>query len=148
MPQDSRLQFSLRSLFVVTALCAMFFSALRTFGLAPLVAFLWAAGMYLVVVLSVISLRRSISRAMTTDPKSPQRVVSVPSDMHAAPIVAALRGAGIRANAVGSYTSGFGAVAPGEVHVVVAQVDIGEARHVLSRIQACEENVALDSEKR
>jgi hypothetical protein len=61
--------------------------------------------------------------------------------MDAALIVEALARNGIRATAMGGYTSGFRAEAPGEVHIVVAQQDVVRASQVLSEIRSKEEPV-------
>jgi len=54
--------------------------------------------------------------------------------VEAAAIVTALAEHGIEAFAVGGYTSGFRAEAPGEVRVVVKHVDADRARQTLAEI--------------
>jgi len=72
---------------------------------------------------------------MASDPMSPEVLVSVPDEMEAAAIVVALAERGIRARAVGGYTSGFRAEAPGDVKVVVGRADLARAEEVLAEIR-------------
>jgi len=141
MPEKARFQFSLRSLLVVTTLCAVFFATLRTLGVAHSVTFLTFGTICLLLVLVMRFMRGTVIRARSIDPLSLHRIASFPSDFDAALVVEALNQAGIRASAVGGYTSGFRAEAPGEVHVVVAQRDAGRARQVLSEMRTNEEEV-------
>jgi len=69
----------------------------------------------------------------------------VPSEMEAAAIVDALAEHGIRARAVGGYTSGFRAEAPGDVKVVVGRADMARAEEVLAEIRS--EPVEVDWSK-
>jgi hypothetical protein len=71
---------------------------------------------------------------MTPDPNRPEPLLSVCSDVEAAAIVTALAEHGIEAFAVGGYTSGFRAEAPGEVRVLVKHVDADRARQTLAEI--------------
>jgi len=73
---------------------------------------------------------------MVADPMSPEVLVSVPDEMEAAAIVDALAEHGIRARAVGGYTSGFRAEAPGDVKVVVGRADMARAEEVLAEIRS------------
>jgi hypothetical protein len=73
---------------------------------------------------------------MTTDRTSPRVLVSVPSEMEAAAVVQALGDRGILARTSGGWTSGFSAMAPGEVSVVVAEADLGRAQEALAEIRA------------
>lgn len=73
---------------------------------------------------------------MAGDAMSPEVLVSVPSEMEAAAIVDALAEHGIRARAVGGYTSGFRAEAPGDVKVVVGRADLARARELLAEIRS------------
>jgi hypothetical protein len=72
---------------------------------------------------------------MTTDPNNPEVLVSVPSDVEAAAIVAALAERGVQASATGGYTAGFRAEAPGQVNVVVRCADLDHARVTLAEIE-------------
>ncbi|OHB81503.1 MAG: hypothetical protein A2W31_14160 [Planctomycetes bacterium RBG_16_64_10] len=83
-------------------------------------------------------MRRGVLRTTAADPQSPRRIASVPNEIDAAVLVEALAAAGIRATAVGGYTSGFRAEAPGEVHIVVAQCDAVRAAQRLAEIPAAE----------
>ncbi len=68
---------------------------------------------------------------MTAVPVNPEALVSVPSEIEAAFIVNTLAEHGIRASAVGGYTSGFKAEAPGQVTVLVSAADLDRARQLL-----------------
>ena len=72
---------------------------------------------------------------MDTDPISLQVVTSLTNEMEATVIVNALADHGIRAEAVGGFTAGFKAEAPGEVSVVVGQADAARARKALAEIR-------------
>ncbi len=63
-------------------------------------------------------------------------IASLRHELEAAPIVAALDAEGIRAEAVGAYTAGFRAEAPGEVQVVVRGTDAERARAVLAELRS------------
>ena len=69
---------------------------------------------------------------MTTDPNNPEVLTSVPSDLEAAAIVAALAARGVEASTTGGYTAGFRAEAPGNVNVIVRQEDLHRARQALA----------------
>ena len=68
---------------------------------------------------------------MTEDPNTPVVAISVPNDIEAAAIVAALGRNGIEAMATGEFTAGFRAEAPGAVQVMVKQADLEQARSLL-----------------
>ncbi len=72
---------------------------------------------------------------MTTDPNNPEVLVSVPSDVEAAAIVAALAERGVQASTTGGYTAGFRAEAPGQVSVVVRYADLDQAQLTLAEIK-------------
>lgn len=69
---------------------------------------------------------------MTTDPDNPEELISVPSEIEAAAIVAMLTEQGIRASTTGGYTAGFRAEAPGQVNVVVRHADVEQAKLALA----------------
>jgi len=69
---------------------------------------------------------------MTADPMRLETLAWLANEFEAALIVNALEEQGIRAAAVGDYTSGFRAEAPGGVRVVVARGDLVRAREVLA----------------
>lgn len=73
------------------------------------------------------------------------RLTSVPSDMEASVIVAALSEEGIDATATGGYTAGFKAEAPGVVDVMVAEMDLPVAKNTLAKLM--EENAEIDWSK-
>jgi hypothetical protein len=72
---------------------------------------------------------------MSVDPMKPEILVSVPSDVEAAAIVAGLDAHGIRAISAGEYTAGFRAETPGMVDVIVRSEDLASARQVLTQLQ-------------
>ena len=65
-------------------------------------------------------------------------LVSVPTELEASVIVSLLEDHGIKAKAVGGYTSGFKAEAPGLVDVVVMNDDLEQASAVLRGIEEAE----------
>ncbi len=68
-------------------------------------------------------------------------LTTVPDEIEAAMIVAALEAEGIRAVHNGGYISGFKAEAPGEVRVLVQRAEQSQALAALQRIRAGEEPV-------
>ena len=72
---------------------------------------------------------------MTTDPNNPEVLTSVSSDVEAAAIVNALAERGIKASAVGGYTSGFRAEAPGDIRVVVRRANLDAATQALAELE-------------
>lgn len=58
-------------------------------------------------------------------------VVSVPNELEAGVVVAALEENGIPASMSGVYTAGFRAEAPGQVQVLVAEEDAERARQII-----------------
>ncbi len=69
-------------------------------------------------------------------------LASVPKEADAAPIVAALKSAGISATMTGGFTAGFIAEAPGEIAIKVFSVDEKAARKVMEKFDL--ENDAID----
>ncbi|MEM8865986.1 MAG: hypothetical protein AAGF31_10630 [Planctomycetota bacterium] len=82
---------------------------------------------------------------MENQPEHIRRLTSVPSDMEASVIVAALHRAGITATATGGFTAGFKAEAPGWVQVMVAEADLPVAKNTLAKLM--EENAEIDWSK-
>ena len=72
---------------------------------------------------------------MLSDPQNPRLHVYATNDVEAAAIVGALNHLGVTAIAVGGYTSGFQAEAPGDVQVLVSEADFDRARRILLEIQ-------------
>ncbi len=79
---------------------------------------------------------------MTADPMRLETLAWLGNELEAALIVNALEEQGIRATAVGGYTSGFRAEAPGGVRVVVAQGDLSRAREVLAEVRRDQAEIA------
>ena len=67
---------------------------------------------------------------------------SMPTEMEAGVIVAALEQGGIQATMTGTYTAGFRAEAPGWVKVLVAEDDLLQARTILRDV--VRENMDVD----
>ena len=82
---------------------------------------------------------------MNEDPQNPVELTSVPNEIEAAAVVAALRSWGIEAVTTGSFTAGFRAEAPGVVHVLVKQEDFDRAQEAFAAIEAEEEPVDWSS---
>ena len=72
---------------------------------------------------------------MPSDPERPIVLVSVPNEIEAAAILGALGDVGIEGHAVGGYTAGFRAEAPGMVQIVVKQADFERARETLEALR-------------
>jgi hypothetical protein len=72
---------------------------------------------------------------MSTDPSELVVLVSVPNEIEAAAVAAALEQNGIQTIIAGGYTSGFKAEAPGDVNVLVKQSDADRAKQALREIR-------------
>lgn len=72
---------------------------------------------------------------MTDDPNRLVVVASVPTEEEAAVIVAALETRGVQAGFSGALTAGFRAEAPGDVHIMVREVDAVRAREILDQLE-------------
>ncbi len=110
---------------------AAWLGALGVLGVDSVLGFLGFA--ILCVVLGIVwcLLRQNVVEAGSADASSPRTLASFTNEVEAAVAVGALEDAGIHAMAVGGYTSGFRAEAPGEVRVVVALGDVARAQEVL-----------------
>ena len=73
---------------------------------------------------------------MSIDPESVEPLTTVATEFEAAAIVSALEAEGIRARAVGGFTAGFRAEAPGGVTVVVSEHDLDRANAVLEELRS------------
>jgi hypothetical protein len=82
---------------------------------------------------------------MDSDAENLQTLTVVTNDFEASAIVSALEAEGIRARAVGGYTAGFRAEAPGGVSVIVAEADLDRAKVVLKDLR--EHGAGVDWEK-
>jgi hypothetical protein len=71
---------------------------------------------------------------MDLDAENLLTLTTVTNDFEASAIVSALEAEGIRARAVGGYTAGFRAEAPGGVSVIVAEPDLARAKQVLDEL--------------
>lgn len=76
---------------------------------------------------------------MTVDPNNPEILTSVTSDIEAAAIVAALASQGIEASTTGSFTAGFRAEAPGDIHVIVRQQDLVRALQIFNHLKEADD---------
>lgn len=73
---------------------------------------------------------------MPDDPNCPMVLTTVPTEVQAEMIVAALAGRGVEARTEGGLTGGFRAEAPGRVQVIVRQADLEQAQNALRAIEA------------
>lgn len=78
---------------------------------------------------------------MSNDSEDLLVLISVPTEIEAASIVAALDQDNIRAIATGGLTAGFRAEAPGEVQVLVKRADAERAQHTLRDIRSDENQI-------
>jgi len=74
------------------------------------------------------------STQMHDPEKSPETLLSVPSEHEAAMIVSALAAHEVDATTSGEFTAGFRAEAPGQVNILVRRCDLERARQVLSEL--------------
>ena len=72
---------------------------------------------------------------MDSDADDLKTLTTVTNDFEASAIVSALEAEDIRARAVGGYTAGFRAEAPGSVSVIVAEADLERAKKVLDELR-------------
>ena len=133
------------SISVIVGASAAVGSLLAHWGIA--FWFLWAAVIaclmvYLFIRLFLTSAAWLSGGYAKSDPLSPQRLTSFASEFQAEALVEALAAEDIRAMAVGGYTAGFRAEAPGEVQVVVAGQDLPRAMEVLEKFEADAEPTA------
>jgi hypothetical protein len=82
---------------------------------------------------------------MTTDPESPEVLLRLYDEIEAATVVGALAEDDVKAFAVGGYTSGFKAEAPGAIDVMVRHVDIDRANRALAEIRDAEREIDWSS---
>ena len=73
---------------------------------------------------------------MPEDANIPVPLTSLPDDMLASAVVAALQNGGVEAVATGGFTAGFRAEAPGDVQIMVKQQDQERAQALLDAFQA------------
>ncbi len=69
-------------------------------------------------------------------------LIRVPSEIEAAPLVAALELENIQATMTGGFTAGFIAEAPGDVQIKVFESDLARAKLTLEKFQT--ENNRID----
>jgi membrane protease YdiL (CAAX protease family) len=72
---------------------------------------------------------------MPEKPNTLEVLVRVPTEAEASLIVQSLADQGISAKAIGGYTSGFKADAPGDVSVVVKCCELAHAAHILAAVR-------------
>lgn len=82
---------------------------------------------------------------MDNPPEHIAQLTTVPTDMEASVITAALEEAGIKCTATGGYTAGFKAEAPGWVAINVAEADLPVAKNTLAKLM--QENAEIDWSK-
>ena len=72
---------------------------------------------------------------MTADPTNLEVLASTANQIEATAIINALADRGIRATAVGAWTSQFQASAPGDVKIMVARADFFRAAEALVEVR-------------
>ncbi len=72
---------------------------------------------------------------MNLDDENLSVLTTVPGEFEASAIVSALEAEGIRAQAVGGFTAGFKAEAPGGASVMVLEADLVRAKQILADLQ-------------
>ena len=75
-------------------------------------------------------------------PEELTSLVHVPTEAEAAPIVDALKAAGISATMTGGFTAGFIAEAPGDISIQIFKRDEAAASEILKDFKA--DNAAID----
>ena len=80
-----------------------------------------------------------------SDHDSPVRLVSVRNEIEAGAVVNALAEYGLKALAVGDYTAGFKAEAPGLVSVLVKRTDLARAQEFLAQMREQETEIDWSS---
>ena len=71
----------------------------------------------------------------------PVKLTSVSTEIEAGSLITALAALGVTANAVGGYTAGFRAEAPGQVEIWVRRQDLDLAQKAMVEISAEDDNV-------
>ncbi|TWT32255.1 hypothetical protein KOR34_40170 [Posidoniimonas corsicana] len=74
-------------------------------------------------------------RAMDNPTEHIEPLVSLPTEAQAMIVVGALESEGIKSTAVGGYTAGFKAEAPGWVQVMVSEEDLPVAQNTLAKLK-------------
>jgi hypothetical protein len=72
---------------------------------------------------------------MNLDDENLSKLTTVPGEYEATAIVSALEAEGIRATAVGGFTAGFKAEAPGGASVMVLEADLPRAKAILAELR-------------
>jgi hypothetical protein len=72
---------------------------------------------------------------MNLDDENLSKLTTVMTEYEATAIVSALEAEGIRAKAVGTYTTGFKAEAPGGASVLVLETDLPRAQQILAELR-------------
>ncbi|MDE0936913.1 MAG: hypothetical protein OSA89_13425 [Mariniblastus sp.] len=76
------------------------------------------------------------------NPEELTSLIHVPTESEAAPIVEALKAAGISATMTGGFTAGFIAEAPGDISIQIFKRDEAAAAEVLRQFKA--DNASID----
>lgn len=85
--------------------------------------------------------RQQRKQTMNKDLHSPQVLCRAADEFEAGAIITALGELGIHAMAVGGYTAGFIAEAPGDVSVLVSQQELKAAQAALQEIQKSQKEI-------
>lgn len=127
MPNQSRTQFTIWSLLVLTLASAIAALCVRKFGLQACMPFI--ALIVMCVGLALLGRWLVAGVKMTQDdPSRPMKLETFNDNYQASVLVTMLEDNGVKANAVGGFVSGFQAESPGYVDVVVAQSEFARAK--------------------
>ncbi len=132
------MQFTLKSLFLVTTEFAALLAVLRALGVEPARA-TGCAVLFCILTYGILLLRWSVKHANSTDSVSLQTIATVPDDVSAAVVINVLSAAGIRAVMGNNNSFGLWGGLVGPVHVLVAQQDLARATEVLAASDSDEE---------
>ena len=80
--------------------------------------------------------------SLNESPEELTSLIHVPTESEAAPIVEALKAAGISATMTGGFTAGFIAEAPGDISIQIFKRDEAAAAEVLRQFKA--DNASID----
>jgi len=72
--------------------------------------------------------------AMMNDPKEPVVLATLPSELEATLVADMLRDEGIDVEIEGEYTSGYRAIAPGDLILMVHQEQLEQARKAITKL--------------
>ena len=135
MEENSRSQFSMRSLLILMIAFAVAGICIRTFGAQaslPVISMIALCfGLFLIVQWLVAGVKLT-----ENDPTRPRKLETFNDNYQASVLVSQLKEHNINAMAVGGFVSGFQAESPGYVDVVVVQSDFERAKSLYDQWQS------------